>query len=289
MSLQGALTAFLLVFQVMAPALAEARSRSTRSRVAMPLPPPQSFLSGGMGAYPPPSLDPGMHAGLSSARPMGRFPGRWFALLSTAGVATAYTLDRRVWQSYSDTGATQFHRTADRASRLGDLRYLGPALIASYAIGKATSLPGMSSASARIGFSVVSAGAACGVLKIATGRSRPDSSPGESKEFSPFSGADAFPSGHTTVAFAFASSLCEETNATWVPWVAYPAAAMVGWARVVQDRHWLSDVVAGAALGTWAGREVDLRLQRRQKPGIAATPMIKLSSRRARVGIAVRF
>ena len=284
---QGVIVALAICTQAVSPALAS--SRGQRSRVTMPLPPPSTFLRGNMGAYPPLAAEPGRNAQLSRLRPIAGVPGRWFGLLSAAGVATAYTLDRRVWQTWSDTGATSVHRTADAAARLGDLRYLGPALLASYAIGRATRLPGMSSASARIGFSVLSAGAACGALKIATGRARPDSHPGESGDFSPFSGNDAFPSGHTTVAFSFASALTQETNAAWVPWVAYPAAAAVGWARVVQDRHWLSDVVAGAALGTWAGREIDLRLQRRQKPGVNASPLVRLSGRRARVGIAVRF
>jgi membrane-associated phospholipid phosphatase len=287
MSLQGLLTALLLVFQLASPSLAAAYSRASQSRVAMPLPPPRSFMRDGMGSYP--TGDPGSHLGLSNPQPVGGMPVRWFALLSTAGVATAYTMDRRTWQVVSDSSSSQVHHMADHVSKFGDLRYLGPALIASFAIGKATSLPGMSSASARIGFSVLTAGAACGVLKVATGRSRPNASPNEPDEFAPFGGAQSFPSGHTTVAFACASALCEETHSSWVPWVAYPAAAAVGWSRMVQDQHWLSDVVAGAALGTWVGREVDLRLQRRQKPGVAATPLVRLSARRARVGIALRF
>ncbi len=215
--------------------------------------------------------------------------GSWFALLSTASVATAYTLDRRTWLSVSDTGSATPHHIADAVARLGDLRYLGPALIAGYAAGRFTHVPGVSSASTRIGASVLAAGAACGVLKVATGRSRPDDTPGDHDMFDPFSGNDAFPSGHTTIAFSFASALSAETRSPWVPWIAYPAAAAVGWARIVQDRHWLSDVVAGAALGTWAGREVDLRLQHRQRPGVNASPMLRFSSRRARVGVALKF
>ena len=66
----------------------------------------------------------------------------WFALLSTAGVATAYHLDRKVWQTYSDTTVGESHRIADAVAKLGDLRYLAPALLAGFAIGKAGGNPG---------------------------------------------------------------------------------------------------------------------------------------------------
>ena len=216
--------------------------------------------------------------------------GSMFALLSTAGIATAYSLDHRVWRAWSDS-AGPTHRAGDAVSRVGDLRVIGPALIASYAFGKVARLPGASSASARIGASVLGAGAASQLVKIAAGRSRPDHSPGDSDDFSPFSGADAFPSGHTTVMFAFASALSEESRSRWVPWLTYPAAAAVGIARIADDRHWLSDVVAGAALGTWAGRELDLSLQRRVRSrfGAGAKPILKFAPRHARVGLAIRF
>ena len=35
--------------------------------------------------------------------------------------------------------------------------------------------------------------------------------------------------------------------------VGFGAAALTGWLRVASDRHWLSDVAAGAAIGTGTG------------------------------------
>ena len=67
---------------------------------------------------------------------------------------------------------------------------------------------------------------------------------------------DGFPSGHSTVAFAFARSLGE-----WQPGakpVLYAFAATSGWARVQEGQHTWAQVVAGAALGTWiAERSVE--------------------------------
>lgn len=67
------------------------------------------------------------------------------------------------------------------------------------------------------------------VLKLAVGRARPASAPGDPGDFRPFGRLDAsFPSVHTTVAFAAASAIHSEARARWVPWVVYPAAAAVG-------------------------------------------------------------
>lgn len=79
-----------------------------------------------------------------------------------------------------------------------------------------------------------------------------------------FMGGDyaALPSGHATAAWAAATILDTELRRYWphgarvgVP-VAYAGAVLVSLARVYTDKHWTSDVIAGAAVGTLAGRMV---------------------------------
>lgn len=62
----------------------------------------------------------------------------------------------------------------------------------------------------------------------------------------------SLPSGHTYSAFATASSL-HHTYGWKVGAIAYPLAAIVGLSRITDDYHWLSDVTAGAVLGTLIG------------------------------------
>lgn len=59
---------------------------------------------------------------------------------------------------------------------------------------------------------------------------------------------DSFPSGHTTAAFAFASSIGMEHGIYWGT-LSYLAATYTGFSRINDNRHWLNDVVAGAAIG----------------------------------------
>ena len=213
------------------------------------------------------------------------------AAVTAAGLAGAFALDHRAWEAWSDSAATPRHRAGEDISRFGDLRAIGPALIAGYALGRWTKRPALAAASVRIGAGVIGAGVLGLALKYATGRSRPMDAPGDPDEFRPFRGADAFPSGHTTVSFAFAAGLAGEARAAWVPWVAYPAAAVVGWARIAADRHWLSDVVAGAALGTFAGGAVDRRLREyaRSHPGVRWNPFFSCAGARPRGGVALSF
>lgn len=62
---------------------------------------------------------------------------------------------------------------------------------------------------------------------------------------------NAFPSGHTTQAFAAATFLSEEYKEQypWMPYLAYSIASSVGIMRMANNRHYLSDVLFGAGLG----------------------------------------
>jgi hypothetical protein len=63
----------------------------------------------------------------------------------------------------------------------------------------------------------------------------------------------AMPSGHTSSAFATATSLTYSYGAS-AGLVFYPVATFVALSRISDDVHWLSDTVAGAFIGIWMGR-----------------------------------
>ena len=87
------------------------------------------------------------------------------------------------------------------------------------------------------------------------GRARPRQNEG-ALAFHGFSGDESFPSGHTTQAFAAASVFAAEAHPTWAKVLIYGIAGGIGTARMYHDAHFLSDVVAGAAIGTLTGRAV---------------------------------
>ena len=92
-------------------------------------------------------------------------------------------------------------------------------------------------------------GATAEVLGYATGRERPDgtTSPNEWGK-----GGDSFPSLHTTVAFAVGTVFAESGNDEyrWIRRIiGYGVAGATAYVRLDENVHWLSDTVAGAALG----------------------------------------
>ena len=86
-------------------------------------------------------------------------------------------------------------------------------------------------------------------LKFAAGRERPN----ESQSVDSWrSGGASFPSLHATAAFAIGTVLAESGNDSW-RWVrrglGYGLAAGTAYRRLDGNVHWLSDTVAGAAIG----------------------------------------
>jgi membrane-associated PAP2 superfamily phosphatase len=119
--------------------------------------------------------------------------------------------------------------------------------------------------------SYLTAGAMEYLIKFLTGRQRPaDSDPAtepEPKFHGPFtqkitSGtskgfSSGFPSGHTTAAFAAATVFAMEyRDRPIVPIIAYSVAGLIGLSRLTENKHWITDVFAGAVLGYFTGRQV---------------------------------
>ncbi|HSN16492.1 MAG TPA: phosphatase PAP2 family protein [Anaeromyxobacteraceae bacterium] len=92
----------------------------------------------------------------------------------------------------------------------------------------------------------------------------------------------SFYSGHTTFAFALASSagmvstLRGYRSAPWVWGVGMSLAATAGWLRMGGDMHWFSDVLVGAVVGTAVGAGLPWLLHRDERgsdgPAVAASP-----------------
>lgn len=66
----------------------------------------------------------------------------------------------------------------------------------------------------------------------------------------------SFPSGHTATAFLTATLLHKEYGRTRSPWYSvggYVCATATGLSRMINNKHWLSDALAGAGIGILCG------------------------------------
>jgi membrane-associated phospholipid phosphatase len=117
-------------------------------------------------------------------------------------------------------------------------------------------------------------------VKYAAGRARPRAlHRGEGEAPGPDDHLSFF-SGHTSLAFSVVaaagtvSTLRGYPSAPWVLGAGTAVAAGVGWLRMAGDAHWLTDVVAGAAVGTVMGIAVPRLLHGREAgAGTARAPL----------------
>jgi len=121
-------------------------------------------------------------------------------------------------------------------------------------------------------------GAYTSVLKVAVGRERPN---GQDER--------SFPSGHASNAFALAAVV--ERHYGWKAGIpAYALAAAVGASRLQRNKHYLSDVLAGATLGYIVGRTVvrvnGRPLEKAGGPRVSFNPVVGRRTRALLVSVA---
>jgi membrane-associated phospholipid phosphatase len=143
--------------------------------------------------------------------------------------------------------------------------------VAMYATGRLTHAERLAQVGLH-GTEALAIGAATGtVLKDFFGRARPfvdtiNPNPDDWQLLRGFKSDErfrSFPSGHTVAAFAAAAAVSAETSRWWpqatyfgIGPVLYGGAAAVGLSRMYNNRHWASDVITGAMIGTFAGTKV---------------------------------
>ena len=211
-------------------------------------------------------------AAATSTEPGRLFSGTDAAIAGAFAVATVamWPLDKRAAQLSQNEDLLHSHvlgvgTTGVEYIASPGAYYIGGAM---YGLGQVT----RSSRLASLGWhgteAVMVADLGTFALKSIAGRARPfvsaDTSPHDFSLGGGFLNSNrmSFPSGHTSTAFAAASAVTEETehwwpNSTWyVAPLMYGGATLVGLSRMYHNRHWASDVVLGAAIGTFAGLKV---------------------------------
>lgn len=146
--------------------------------------------------------------------------------------------------------------TAERVLNVANIygtTYAGAAVIGGvYLTGLVTKSPAWRTAGRKAGETLILSGITTTMLKVIVGRARPYTNLG-STSVSPFAFREdnySWPSGHTTVAFALSSSLARSIDNVYASCLLYAGAAATGAARMYYDKHWMSDVLLGAAIGT---------------------------------------
>ena len=182
----------------------------------------------------------------------------WEAAIVAGAVGLASTADRGVDDWVQDRRSSGSNRVARVFRNGGEPEVVFGVPGALLVTGVISRRPGLRRSGGRVFASVVTAGLTTGLLKGLAGRVRPIDTH-DQYLFRPFSSHDAFPSGHSTMAFALATSLSAEIHRPWATALLYAGATGTAWSRLNDHRHWLSDVLAGAAVGITAGNVIEGR------------------------------
>lgn len=196
-------------------------------------------------ASPPDSLAPYVPSG---ARAAGH-PIHWYEPLAVVGgLGLLSALDQPVANHVRSHRSVGGQNVADTWSRFGTPLVYGPVTVGVIAGGLLARDHEVTQSGLRLAFSLALAGVANQGLKAVLGRERPNANT-SAFDFDPLHVDAAFPSGHTTMAFAMATSLADDVHPTWAKVGLYGVATGVAVSRVYQEKHWVSDVIGGAVLG----------------------------------------
>jgi membrane-associated phospholipid phosphatase len=192
---------------------------------------------------------------------------------AVVATAVAHHYDDQV-RTHFTTGSYASNLTNPSSNELKDALPGIAAIAATWAYG---SLVGDIRGHQEAGEMVESAVLSCStafVLRFAIGRERPAETDDSNKWFA---GSNSFPSLHATGAFAIGTVLAESGNDEYRAFrrvLGYGLGAFSAFQRLKHNDHWLSDTVAGAAIGVSSARFVMNRRDRR--PGAGTFSVIPL-------------
>ena len=151
---------------------------------------------------------------------------------------TTSRLNAELWEN------TRLDRTFEGGEILGSALLQVGGAFATYAVGKAAGKPGLAELGRDLVRVQILTQGVTQVIKYSVGRTRPDGSSNSS-----------FPSGHTSGSFATATVLHRHYG--WKAGIpAFTVASYIAASRLSENKHFLSDVTFGAAIGLAAGRTV---------------------------------
>jgi membrane-associated phospholipid phosphatase len=193
---------------------------------------------------------------------------RWYeAAAAVGGVALLSVVDEPIQDWIQDHRSDGTDDAAGIFRREGEPIWWGGITIAVTAVGLIIGDDDVTRTGERAITSVAASAVVSTSIKYLLSRSRPAEGVG-AFEFHPFrslkdsAGVElrfSMPSGHTTAAFAVATTLADDIRSPVADVLLYTLATGTAWSRMNDDRHWLTDTAFGAILGITTAKVVNGR------------------------------
>lgn len=206
-----------------------------------------------------------------STEPLFTARDAWIAAGFVAGTVALYPADRYFARKLQTPGNQENRFLRDAASGLRFMGTPGSMIIgvSMYGVGRIAKIDRMADLGLHGTEALIIADQTVGLIKGMAGRQRPEVSIEDERSFKFGRGFKknsdqyrSFPSGHSAMGFAAAAAVTSETSKWWpkstwyIAPVMYGGATLIAASRMYNNKHWSSDVVMGAAIGTFAGTKV---------------------------------
>ena len=204
-----------------------------------------------------------------STEPLFTWGDAWWAGGFVLGTIALAPLDIRIAAELQDASRQTNPPLRNAAAGFRVLGFPGSLIIASslYAVGRAADQPTVADLGLHTTEAIVLGNGINFLIKGLAGRARPYVNVDDPFNFHFARGFTrdryrSFPSGHTVAAFAAAAAMTTEITRDnpeikwWVGSLFYGSATLVGVSRIYNNKHWASDVVMGAAIGSFSGWKV---------------------------------
>jgi membrane-associated phospholipid phosphatase len=198
-------------------------------------------------------------------------------LAAVFGTGTVlFTLDRDIFNWVAERRSAFSQDLSPWITKAGDGGWLLGFCGAVYGLGEMLKRPDWRRAALLSVESLAISSLSVATMKFIAGRARPHAWEG-SQSFHPFSTSSrytSFPSGHASAAFSVATAIAGQSESQAIDILAYSLATLVALARVHDEAHWASDVLAGSALGYFIARGVvHLHRQDKKKVSVLISPI----------------
>jgi len=195
----------------------------------------------------------------------------WIAAGFVAGTIAMYPADRYFARKLQTPHNQENRFLSDAASGFRFMGTPGSMIIgvSMYGVGRVAKIDRMADLGLHGTEALLIASNVVGLVKGLAGRARPERSIEDERSFvftrgfgKNSDGYRSFPSGHSAMGFAAAAAVTSETSKWWpkstwyIAPIMYGGATMIAASRMYNNKHWASDVVMGAAIGTFAGTKV---------------------------------
>ena len=184
----------------------------------------------------------------------------WVKLSAVVGITGLTTLVDKDIRKFSQKNQSNFSDNVFSIEKYFYIEFIGASVISFYGYGLIADNSRIRKLAVKLTEATFLASSISLITKTVIGRGRPYKQDSQyyTNPFTFNNDYNSFPSGHTTLAFAYSTVMANEVdNVFWkIGW--YTAAGLVGYARIYHNQHWFSDTLMGAALGYFSGEFVNI-------------------------------